>query len=93
LAAHDNIKMAASFFHTKSKSVTTNKVPKSAVGSGNDVDTTRLVSDNPEIRAFYAQLSDKERIAHTIAIDKLGTSYDVTRTHGYLKWLKNRTPT
>lgn len=47
-----------------------------------------LHSEIPDVSAFYAQLSDSERIAHTIAVEKLGTSYDVTRTHGYLKWLK-----
>jgi hypothetical protein len=41
-----------------------------------------------EVRAFYAQLSEREMIAHTIAVEKLGTSYDVTRTHGFLKWRK-----
>jgi len=45
---------------------------------------------DPDIQAFYAQLSERERIAHAIATTKLGTSYDVTRTHGYLKWLKSR---
>ena len=45
---------------------------------------------NPDVCAFYAQLSDKERMAHAIAVEKLGTSYDVTRTHGYLKWVKKR---
>ncbi len=47
-----------------------------------------LTSDDPVISAFYAQLTDKERIAHAIAVDKLGTSYDVVRTHGFLKWKK-----
>jgi hypothetical protein len=48
-----------------------------------------LTSDDPEIQAFYNQLTDKERIAHSIAVDKLGTSYDVSRTHGFLKWKKS----
>ncbi len=52
--------------------------------------TKELASDDPNVSAFYAQLSDRERIAHTIAVDKLGTSYDVTRTHGYVKWSKTR---
>jgi hypothetical protein len=45
---------------------------------------------DPLVSEFYASLGPKERIAHTIAVDKLGTSYDVKRTHGFLKWLKNR---
>ena len=36
--------------------------------------------------AVYASLTPSERIAHTIAAERLGTSYDVTRTHGFLKW-------
>lgn len=50
--------------------------------------TQELISDDPNVAAFYGQLSDRERIAHKIAIEKLGTSYDVTRTHGYVKWSK-----
>ena len=51
-----------------------------------------LKSDDPDVSAFYAQLSERERIAHSIAVDKLGTSYDVTRTHGFLKWKRKQTP-
>lgn len=47
-------------------------------------------TDDPVISAFYAQLTERERVAHAIAVTKLGTSYDVTRTHGFLKWLKKR---
>jgi hypothetical protein len=49
-----------------------------------------LESTDPNISAFYAQLSEKERIAHALAIIKLGTSYDVVRTHAYVRWLKSR---
>ena len=37
-----------------------------------------------EVQKFYDSLSEKEKIAHQIAQEKLGTSYDVTRTHGFL---------
>lgn len=47
-----------------------------------------LISENPRVQAFYDSLSPQEVIAHSIAVDKLGTSYDVTRTHGFLKWSK-----
>jgi hypothetical protein len=47
-----------------------------------------LTHPDPRVRAFYAQLSPAEVIAHTIAVEKLGTSYDVTRTHGFVKWSK-----
>jgi hypothetical protein len=49
-----------------------------------------LHSMDPIVQAFYNQLSEKERIAHTIAVEKLGTSYDVVRTHGFLKWKKTQ---
>jgi hypothetical protein len=58
-----------------------------------DIKTTpkaenRLSSENPRVQAFYDSLSPNEVIAHSIAVEKLGTSYDVTRTHGFLKWCK-----
>ena len=49
-----------------------------------------LQSSDPLVQAFYNQLSDKERMAHTIAVEKLGTSYDVVRTHGFVKWKKTQ---
>lgn len=45
-----------------------------------------LCSDDPEVQAFYRDLTPYERIAHTVAVEKLGTSYTVRRTHGFLKW-------
>lgn len=47
-------------------------------------------SEDPLITEFYNQLTPVEKIAHTIATEKLGTSYDVTRTHGYIRWLTRR---
>jgi hypothetical protein len=41
------------------------------------------IIDN-EVQKFYDSLSEKEKIAHQIAHEMLGTSYDVTRTHGFL---------
>ncbi len=52
--------------------------------------TVPLLSEDPLVKEFYAQLTPAEQIAHKIATEKLGTSYDVTRTHGYLRWLKTR---
>lgn len=83
--------MSTSFFHRQ----TTKNVPVAtatavAAASSSRIDTSVLTSEDPDIAAFYAQLNPQERIAHTIAIDKLGTSYDVVRTHAYTKWLKTR---
>lgn len=47
-----------------------------------------LLSDKPDIQAFYNSLNPAEKIAHSIAIEQLGTSYNVERTHGYIKWKK-----
>ncbi len=61
---------------------------KTKVVQTNVVETPSLVSEDPLVTRFYAQLSDREKIAHSIAVTKLGSSYDVTRTHGFLKWKK-----
>jgi len=53
-------------------------------------ESKKLVSTDPLVQAFYDQLSPREVIAHSIAVDKLGTSYDVTRTHGFVRWSKSR---
>ena len=44
---------------------------------------------DPQIVAFMASLTPSERIAHKIAVEKLGTSYDIRRTHGFVRWLAN----
>ena len=50
--------------------------------------TKKLTSTDPRVQAFYDSLNPREVIAHSIAVEKLGTSYDVTRTHGFIKWSK-----
>jgi hypothetical protein len=49
-----------------------------------------LTSTDPEVQAFYDSLTPYERVAHTLATTGLGTSYDVRRTHGFLRWQKTR---
>lgn len=51
---------------------------------------TILVSSDPLVQEFYDSLGEKERRAHFVALEKLGTSYDVVRTHGFLNWKKSR---
>ena len=55
--------------------------------------TTVLKSDDPLVQTYYDQLKPAEIIAHTIAVEKLGTSYDVVRTHGFIRWSKARSST
>ena len=38
------------------------------------------------ILAFMESLTPSEHVAHGIAVKKLGTSYDITRTHGFVRW-------
>lgn len=54
--------------------------------------TDRLTSTDAEVQAFYDSLTPRETIAHRIALTPkgLGTSYDVRRTNGFLKWQKAR---
>ncbi len=73
----------SAFFHGKSKQAVAEKA----------LEYELPTTEDPVISAFYAQLTDKEKIAHAIAVTKLGTSYDVTRTHGFLKWLAKQKQT
>ena len=77
--------------------VAASKVPKAssvkkAAATATHKPTSTLVSTDPHVQAFYDQLTPAEVIAHTIAVEKLGTSYDVTRTHGFVKWSKANPP-
>jgi hypothetical protein len=84
--------MSHAFFHRQQKTpavaVQAQAAATTTVFGG--IDTSVLTSTDPSVTAFYAQLTPIERIAHTIAVEKLGTSYDVQRTHAYTKWLKTR---
>jgi hypothetical protein len=53
-----------------------------------ELTTPKLASGNPIVQKYYSSLSEKEQRAHVIAMEKLGTSYDVVRTHGFLVWQK-----
>jgi hypothetical protein len=46
----------------------------------------QLKSVDPLVEAFYKQLNPSERTAHTLAVELLGSSYDVRSTHGYIRW-------
>jgi hypothetical protein len=61
------------------------KTSSSEVKKAEEV-SKKLTSDDPRVQAFYDSLGPREIVAHMIAIEKLGTSYDVTRTHGFLRW-------
>jgi hypothetical protein len=68
---------------------TTTKIETSIKSESVDTKSDLITSD-PLILEYYNSLSPNEKIAHTIAKEKLGTSYDVARTHGFLRWQKSR---
>ena len=42
------------------------------------------------IKEYLSTLSEKEYKAYKIAESHLGTSFDLIKSNGYLKWLKSR---
>jgi hypothetical protein len=64
------------------KAASTVKEPKVAPV----VTPAEKTTESDEIQMFYSSLSEKEKIGYAIAVEKLGTSYDVCRTHGFLRW-------
>tara|TARA_B110000261_G_C13017679_1_gene330770 strand:- start:349 stop:525 length:177 start_codon:yes stop_codon:yes gene_type:complete len=48
--------------------------------------------DNTEelIKLYVSQLVSQEKEAYTIAVDHLGSSFDIVKSNGFLKW-KERT--
>ena len=51
-----------------------------------ETQVTPSLAIDPKVAAFMASLTPSERIAHKIAVEKLGTSYDIARTHGFVRW-------
>lgn len=67
--------------------------PTGAVEAATEAATatsSRLTSVDPEVQSYYDSLPSSEATAHRIAITHLDTSYDVTRTNGFMKWKKAR---
>ena len=77
-------KTTTTLTETKSESVETKSDFITSAAAGD------LTHEDPRIQEYYNSLSSNEKIAHTIAKEKLGTSYDVSRTHGFLRWQKSR---
>ena len=47
-------------------------------------------SSNSKIQQYLAQLNELEKKAHFIAKQHLGTSYNITKSNGYIEWLKKQ---
>ena len=73
------------FFH-KPTATTPAKVTAALTTPLLEIQATPSLAIDPKIAAFMASLTPSERIAHKIAIEKLGTSYDIARTHGFVRW-------
>lgn len=41
------------------------------------------------VEAYVSSFDDKERIAHNIAVDHLGSSFDITKSIGFQKFLQS----
>jgi hypothetical protein len=84
--------LASMFMGGGVKKTSATKTPKVAVVTATAAAATAKLTDkNPLVQEYYDQLTMSQVIAHSLAIEKLGTSYDVVRTHGFLRWMKART--
>ena len=79
----------ASMFSGK-KDVSKKAVETATAATTTSVATKVLTHPNPLVQEYYDQLTQAQTTAHRLAIEKLGTSYDVVRTHGFLRWMKAR---
>jgi hypothetical protein len=50
-------------------------------------DSSSLSSNpNPEVRAFYEQLSPKDQVVHDLAVKMLKTRYIPQRSNAWIQW-------
>ena len=64
------------------------KVSKKEEKTAAPVVKVEELATDAKLEAFFATLTPAQRLAHTIAKEKLGSSYDVERTHDYVAYLK-----
>jgi hypothetical protein len=43
-----------------------------------------------EIFDYLSEMDEKERIGYKIALDHLGTSFDISRSNGFITWKRNK---
>lgn len=52
---------------------------------------SRLDKETQEsIYEYLKQMTSNEKIAYVIAMEHLGTSFDVLRSNGYMEWTKSK---
>jgi hypothetical protein len=54
-----------------------------------DMDSSQPQQQQPQLQAYYAQLTPFEQRTCDIARDHLGSSFDLARSNGFIRWLKN----
>lgn len=52
--------------------------------------STYSQSQKDQIHAYLSQFNETEKKAYRIAVDHLGTSYNVLKSNGFQAWLKNQ---
>tara|TARA_B100000470_G_C19741802_1_gene369562 strand:- start:273 stop:425 length:153 start_codon:yes stop_codon:yes gene_type:complete len=48
-----------------------------------------MTHSQEDIKQFIQSLNEMEKLAYKIAKEDLGSSFDITKSIGFLKWLKN----
>ena len=54
-----------------------------------DMDSQPQQQQQQQLQAYYAQLTPFEQRTCDIARDHLGSSFDLARSNGFIRWLKN----
>ncbi len=43
-----------------------------------------------EIFEYLSEMGEKEKVGYKIAVDHLGTSFDICRSNGFINWKKSK---
>ena len=77
----------ASFFKETKKAESVSKDPARVSAT---LSVLTSIEPSSFLKEFFETLSPSQRLAHEIAKEKLGTSYDVERTHDYKAYLSKK---
>lgn len=54
-------------------------------------DTTVVADPNDDyVGAYFASLTEREKVGFRVAQEQLGVTFDVVKTHGFLAWKASR---
>jgi hypothetical protein len=51
---------------------------------------TTATEETEEIKEYLCQMNDKEKVAYQIAVEYLGSSFNLEKSIGFQKWLKKK---